>query len=168
MSRGWKKLRSLAGYLLLLLAVITAIDIWRSQDIVAGTKTLGTLTTLDGQVLDLTALSEQQPVLVYVWASWCGVCRWVSPMVSLAARQLPVVGIAVTSGPEEKLTAYVDKHRLKFAVVNDGQARLARTLGIGVTPTLMVASHGKLDYITTGFTTLPGMFLRIWLAHIGN
>ncbi|MBL1378760.1 protein disulfide oxidoreductase [Zobellella iuensis] len=165
MSRPWRKrLRSAFGYLLLLIVVVSAVDLWRSRDMPTTLAVLGPLTTLEGKELDLAALSREEPVLIYVWASWCGICRFVSPMVNLVGE--PLVSIAIASGPDARVTGYLAQHGYDFAVVNDEHHVLARRLGIQATPTLMVASKGELKYATTGFTTLPGIYLRLWLAKI--
>lgn len=152
------------GYLVLLMAIVTAVDVWRSQDLPTEVAALGTMTTLTGDEVDLAALSAEQPVLVYVWASWCGVCSLVSPMVNMV--DTPVVSIALASGHNAKLASYVREKGYNFAVVNDEDSRIGQTLGIKVTPTLMVAYQGKLRYATSGITTLPGMKARLWLARL--
>jgi thioredoxin 1 len=49
-------------------------------------------------------LQAQQPVLVYLWASWCGPCRLVSPSVDAIAQnysdRLKVVKMEVDPNPE--------------------------------------------------------------------
>ncbi|WP_319781949.1 protein disulfide oxidoreductase [Oceanisphaera sp. IT1-181] len=154
------------AYLLLLMVIVTAVDVWRSQDLPTEVAALGTMTTLSGDEIDLGAMSAKQPVLVYVWASWCGVCRIVSPMVDMVGA--PVVSIALSSGHDRKVSGYVREKGYDFSVVNDTDNHLGQTLGIRVTPTLMVAYKGELRYATAGITTLPGMYARLWVAHVLN
>lgn len=49
-------------------------------------------------------LQADQPVLVYFWASWCGPCRLMSPIVDWAAQtygdRLKVVKMEVDPNPE--------------------------------------------------------------------
>ncbi|WMC09739.1 redoxin family protein [Oceanimonas pelagia] len=160
------RLKRLLGYGLMLLLVMTAVDLWRSRDLPASAEGLGELVTLDGKRVDLVAHSHNEPVLLYVWASWCGVCRLVSPMVDLVPGA--VMTMAIASGSDQKVAAYLKDKGHDFAVINDENNRLARRLNIGVTPTLMVVHRGELKLATTGFTTLPGMMLRRWLVQIGD
>ncbi|PSJ44827.1 protein disulfide oxidoreductase [Zobellella endophytica] len=160
----WRRPARGLAYLLLLAAVVGAVDLWRGRALPTEAVALGSLTTLEGKTLDLVALSRERPVLVYIWASWCGACRFVSPMVDLVGE--PVVSIAIASGSDDRVAGYMAQHGHDFAVVNDEHNILARRLGIQATPTLLVASQGELKYATTGFTTLPGMYLRLWLAKI--
>ncbi|MBU3824724.1 MAG: protein disulfide oxidoreductase [Candidatus Oceanisphaera merdipullorum] len=164
-----KKIGKGLAYLLVLMVMVTAVDMWRSQDLPTDVAALGTMTTLSGDEIDLNALSADQPVLVYVWASWCGVCRIVSPMVDMVKVSMvnaPVVSIALASGSNAKLAHYVQEKGYDFSVVNDTDNRLGQVLGIKVTPTLMVAYKGELRYATSGITTLPGMLGRLWLARL--
>lgn len=163
-NRAGKKVAKGLLYLLIIMVVVTAVDVWRSKDLPTDIAALGTLATLDGEVMDLEALSQEQPVLVYVWATWCGVCRIVSPMVEWV--DAPVVSIALASGHDAKVAGYVRDKGYDFSVVNDADHRLGQTLGISVTPTLMVAHNGKLRFATAGITTLPGMYARLWLARL--
>lgn len=164
-GKSWRK-RIGSGfiYLLLIATVVTAVDLWRSRDLPAEVAALGSMSTLNGDIINLDAMSRDQPVLVYVWASWCGVCRVVSPMVDMVGA--PVVSIAIASGPNARVTGYVREKGYGFAVVNDEDNRLAQTLGVSVTPTLMVAHNGELRFATAGITTLPGIYARLWLARL--
>lgn len=158
------KLGTTLLYLLVMMVIVTAVDIWRSKDLPSDIAALGPLTTLDGSTIDLEAVSTEQPVLVYVWATWCGVCRVVSPMVDMVGA--PVVSIALASGSDAKVAAYGRDKGYDFPVVNDADHALGKTLGISVTPTLMVAHKGELRFATAGITTLPGMYARLWLARL--
>ncbi|MGO1793522.1 MAG: protein disulfide oxidoreductase [Oceanisphaera sp.] len=159
-----KKLGKGVVYLLMLIVIVTAVDLWRSKDLPSNVDALGLLTTLERETLDLAAISDEKPVLVYVWATWCGVCRLVSPMVDMVGE--PVVSIALASGVDPKVAGYVREKGYQFTVVNDADNKLGQTLGISVTPTLMVAYKGELRFATAGITTLPGMVARLWLARL--
>ncbi len=159
-------LKRLLGYALVLLVVMTAVDLWRSRSLPASADALDGLVTLQGKPVSLATQSQHEPVLLYVWASWCGVCRLVSPMVDLVPGR--VMSIAIASGSREKVQAYMNDKGYDFPVINDENNRLARALGIGVTPTLMIVHKGELKLATTGFTTLPGMILRRWLVQFGD
>ena len=137
--RRW--LRELAVWLLIGAAVSLAVDYFR-QPALPQNVSATSLQTLDGRTLDLHAISQQKPLLLYVWATWCGVCRYTTPSVaSLAADGGNVL-----------------------PTVNDPSGQLARQWDIQVTPTLVVISQGEVKSVTTGWTSSWGMRLRLWLA----
>ncbi|SNY65826.1 protein disulfide oxidoreductase [Enterobacter sp. CC120223-11] len=125
------------------------------------------LQTLDGKTIDFTELSQDRPLLVYVWATWCGVCRYTTPSVAAMAEQGDnVVTVALRSGDDATLSHWLDKKKYAMPVVNDEQGQLSRLWQIQVTPTLVVISKGEVKSVTTGFTSGWGMKLRLWWAGI--
>jgi len=123
------------------------------------------LQTLDGKTVNLAEMSQDRPLLVYVWATWCGVCRYTTPSVAAMAEQGDnVVTVALRSGDNATLSRWLEKKKYTMPVVNDEQGQLSRAWQIQVTPTLVVMSKGKVKSVTTGFTSGWGMKLRLWWA----
>lgn len=62
----------------------------------------GVITITDAE-FETEVLKAEQPVLVYFWASWCGPCQLMSPMINLAASKysdrLKVVKLEVDPNP---------------------------------------------------------------------
>lgn len=163
--RRWpRRLRRLAIELLLLLALVAALDWYRAPDAraVAGAR----LATTQGAQVDFQA--QRQPTVLYVWAEWCGYCRHTSPAIERLHRSgHRVVSLAMQSGTDAQVQAYMRAHGLTFPVVNDPDGAISQALGVGVTPTIAIVSDGRMRLATSGWTSEFGLRLRLWLARWG-
>lgn len=125
------------------------------------------LTLLSGQRLTLGQFSRDKAVLVYFWGSWCGVCRYQSPIIDdLAADGVPVVGVAVRSGSSAEVAAYMEKRGLGFPTVNDEDGSLSGAWRIVATPTVVLVKNGKMVHYTTGISSYWGLRARIFQADV--
>ena len=163
-SKLTRLLRELVLWLSIGIAVSIAVDYFR-QPALSQNFSATALQTLDGEPVDLIAMSKERPLLVYVWATWCGVCRYTTPAVAtLAAEGGNVMSVALRSGDNAMLEKWLAKKKMTLPTVNDASGELARQWDVQVTPTLVVISHGEVKSITTGWTSSWGIRLRLWLA----
>jgi thioredoxin 1 len=85
-------------------------------------------------------LNSEKPVLLDFWASWCGPCRMLSPIVDKIAN--------------EKSSITVGKVNV------DEQPELARQFGVMSIPTLIVFKNGKITQQSVG-VRLKGAILKM-------
>lgn len=79
--------------------------------------------TLTSENFEKEVLKSDKPVLVDFWASWCGPCRMVGPIV-------------------DEIAAETTTHKVGKVNVDEQQA-LAQRYGVMSIPTLMVFKDGK-------------------------
>jgi thioredoxin 2 len=96
-----------------------------------------------GEVADAASL----PVVVDLWAPWCGPCRLVSPALEQVATDLA--------------------GRIKLVKVNvDISPKLQERFAVQAIPTLLVLQHGRVTARRAG--AAPAVDLRAWVeAAIG-
>jgi len=164
-KKGWgTRIKSMLGYLLFFLVVGWGVDAWRAQELVSGKAPILTAVSVQGKPIDLMAMSQEKPVLVYFWATWCSVCSTVSPSVDFVSDGHQVVTVALSSGPDARVQRYLQAKDYDFTVVNDEKGTISREWGISVTPTLFVIDKGEISSVTTGFTSPFGMWARLFLS----
>ena len=157
-------LREAGKALLLMLGVTFALDQWNGRDI-PDTKIPPIVTrSLSAQNIDVMAMSKDQPVVLYFWATWCGACKFVSPTVNWVSSNYSVVSVALSSGSDARIQRYLNAHEYTFETINDTQGSLAKDWGIRVTPSIVIIKDGEIRSITTGITTPIGLLARLWLA----
>ncbi|PSU14527.1 protein disulfide oxidoreductase [Photobacterium gaetbulicola] len=150
--------------LLVLLVVTTGLDIWRSQSMPQGDTPHLVAESTTGEQIDLIARSHEKPVMVYFWGTWCSVCRFVSPTIDWLDSDYDVISIAVNSGDNRRLNGYLDHHGYGFTTINDNRGALMREWGISAVPSIFIIKSGKVSSVTTGFSTPPGLWLRMRMA----
>ena len=111
--------KNILQFALFLAVLSVAADYWRrpSAPLDAAAHPLS---TLSGSSLTLAQHSSNQTVLLYFWGSWCGICRHTSPVIQkLHEDGVAVLGVAVQSGSDADIRAYLDKQAWHFDNIND-------------------------------------------------
>lgn len=114
---------------------------------IGGTLQEATLQGLFGPQQKLSAY-RGKPLIINVWASWCGPCR--QEMQSLqrlayrpGATRYAVIGISTDDDPEAA-RAYLKKARITFSQFIDSQLKMENMLGADKIPlTLLVDAKGR-------------------------
>ncbi|WP_439836949.1 protein disulfide oxidoreductase [Aeromonas enteropelogenes] len=163
----WQRWGKEALWLLLMALVIsTLLDLWRSPILPEGAMS-APITLQDGTTTDLATLSRGKPLLVYYWASWCGVCRFTTPTVeTLWQEGENVLTVVLRSGSDAQLREGMAKKELTFPIHNDESGALAARWKVGVTPTFLIVKDGALVSSTTGWSSGLGLTLRLWWASL--
>lgn len=159
--RYW--LKEILILVVLAIAISAAMDWFRSQSLPTESAPPITGVTLDGESVDVIAMSYEQPVMVYFWATWCPACKFVSPTVDWLSQYYPVIGVAGSSGTSARVRQFMHAQEYQFSNINDERGEIFNRWNISVTPTVFIIKDGKVESITTGIITPPGMLARLWL-----
>lgn len=165
-QKAWSVLKTVLLYGLIFAVVYTAINWWR-QPVMPANPELQ-LTDYQGQMVDLAALSDEKPTLVYFWGTWCPVCRVTSPTIDKLAAQnnYPTVTVAIKSGSDQELRRYLTEHNYSFTTVNDKEGRIFADWQGQVTPSYVILNEGEMSQGLTGVQPLWSLKLRLWLSSI--
>lgn len=94
---------------------------------------------LDGSTFDL-ASQKGSVVLLNIWATWCGPCRFEIPELdklhrSYESRGFKVIGISVDEGGAKDVQPFVTAQKMSYPIVLDPDGKLATMLQTTVIPT---------------------------------
>jgi len=151
-----------AAFVILFCVVSLALDVWRGQHIPKYTLPTTPLVTLNTDTINIDSLSDNQLVVVYFWATWCGPCKVTTPSVKQLAKHYPVVSIAMASGDNATLARFAHNAQITFPVINDNAQTLARSWGVKVTPSVLFIKNSKVLGFTAGVSGYPGLLARSW------
>lgn len=143
-----KSRQSLLGLFALLLAGALAW-VWFSSPGLTQAPAI-TLTTLDGQRIDLNSL-RGKPALVTFWATTCPTCVKEMPELMALHREMgpqgfSVIGIAMSYDPPQQVLRVAAEKAIPYPIALDPQGEAARAFGsVMLTPTsFLIAPDGRI------------------------
>jgi thiol-disulfide isomerase/thioredoxin len=124
------------------------------------------VTALDTrQSQPLSALAAGRPVVVNLWATWCGPCRQEMPLLADAQQRTPGVRFLFVNQGEtsQAVNAYLTEHRLALRDVQlDPTAAVGPALGSRALPTtLFYDARGRLVDQHVGVLSRASLQLRL-------
>lgn len=149
---------------MLLTILLNIISFYKSQDLNKEKLSISTLKLLDGVPY---TISDQKPTLIYLWATWCPICKIESNHIQTLSKHFEVLSIAVDSGSDEEIKNYLHTHSLDFKVYNDYDRQISNTLNIKGYPTILIYDKNK-NLITSdiGYTSTITLYLKMLWAGV--
>ena len=121
-----------------------------------------TFTLIDGTTY---SLKIGKPLLIHFWATWCPTCKLEAANIQSIAKEYEVLTIAVNSGENSKIKAYMKEKDLHFPVVNDSNGKWAQQFHVEAYPTTFIYDgKGALKFTEVGYTTTVGLMARLKLS----
>lgn len=156
--------KSFFSYLVMFVVIYSLINWWR-KPVMPSAPTLQ-FHSIQAHRIDLNRLSEQQPVLIYFWGTWCSVCRQTSPSVQKLAssHNYPIVSVAVSSGDNQDIAQYMHQKGLDFITINDDNGAIFRQWQGQVTPSYVILKNGQAVQSFTGIQPSWLLNLRLKIA----
>ncbi len=93
-----------------------------------------------------------KPILLHVWASWCGVCKREQPtLVKLKERGVPIIGVNYRDDPDSA-KRFLDQYGNPFKLnLVDMSGKFGLDLGVYGTPeTYVIDGEGRMFYRHVG------------------
>jgi thiol-disulfide isomerase/thioredoxin len=166
--RAWR-IRPLARPLAA--GAVTAVCLWTFGSLALGrhdTPALPDLMVTDlatGRTMTLVEAAAGRPVVVNLWASWCGPCRQEMPVLAAAQRREPGVGFLFVNQGEAPaaIRAYLQREQLALdGVLLDSASALGPAVGSrGLPTTLFHDAQGRRVGAHFGVINAAGLEARL-------
>ncbi len=151
-----KYIKQFALFLVLAVVIGFIADSWRFSKLDDKQVSAQVLATLVQQLPaeQKNQFDQGEPLLVYLWATWCPFCKVTSGAVNNMFDEYPVASIALTSGSPSDVTAFQAESGHTFSFYNDHDGALTKALGLSVTPTFLIIDRtGEIQFMSVGMTT---------------
>ena len=163
-TQAKKHWRSWLIYLFLFIVVMQLANWWKTRDAASGNLSEFTGELLDGTDFSIAEFAGE-PVLFHFWATWCPICELENGTIQSISQDYPVISIASWSEGKAEVQAYLEENQLTFPVMLDSNGELAQSFGLkGVPASFILDPDGEITFVETGYTTEPGLRLRLWLS----
>lgn len=155
--------------ILVVLVIYLAIKAFMQRDLVDGPVPLveGALLGVHGSRNQSFNIQSYQgkPLLLHFWTTWCSICKMEQSSIASISEDYQVITVAMNSGNDMEITAYLEEQGLSFPVTVDENGAIAQRFGVkGVPTSFIIDSNGDIKFTEVGFTSELGLRARLWLA----
>lgn len=161
-----KRIIKLLVEILIFVIIFFAIMTWMKRGMIKGEPPRIDIVDLQGQAINFDSYAGE-PMLLHFWASWCKICEFERGVVNAVSEDWPVLSIAMQSGDNETVKAFMQQKKISWRTVADENGAIANDYGVvGVPSSFILNKQGQIIMTDTGYTTSWGLRLRLWLAKV--
>jgi len=144
---------------ILIFILTNMISYIRKPDLESDRLPKTAVTLLDGSTFQK---EEGRPLVIHFWATWCRVCKMEAQNIETLSKKYDVLTIAVNSGSDDEVKAYMKERNLTFKVYNDADGSWAEKFKVEAFPTTFIYDgEGELKFTEVGYTTTAGLLARL-------
>ena len=156
-----KILKEIAIALLMIFVISNVMSYLRKPTLESNALPQIEVKLLDGSAFSSKAI-EGKPIIIHFWATWCPTCRLEATNIQSVSEKYTVLTIAVQSGDDRKVEAYIKENGLDFEVLNDIDGAWAKKFKVEAFPTTFIYDgKGELKFTEVGYTTTAGLLTRL-------
>lgn len=157
-----KYIKEIIKFVVILTIMLNLVSYYRSIDLNKEKLSEQTFKLLDNTTY---SVPNDKPILVHFWATWCPTCAVEAANIERISKDYEVITIAVQSGDKKNIQKYLEKHNLKFKVVNDKDGFYSQKFNISVFPTTIIYDKEKnLTFSEVGYTSTFGLYWRMFFS----
>lgn len=156
--------------IVVILAIYLSVKSFMQRDLVDGPVPPLEGTLLGGQSFTIQSYQGKpqfkgKPQLLHFWATWCSICKMEENSIASISDDYEVITVAMKSGNDMEIAAYLEEQGLSFPVVVDENGVIAQRFGVrGVPTSFIIDPEANIKFTEIGFTSELGLRLRLWLA----
>lgn len=162
-----KKVGRLVIELVIIAAIIFAVQAWRTKDMLAtdGSVQIEPIKTVSLAGEPMMLAKESERTLLYFFAPWCRVCNWsIGSLESLGETNLNIVPVAMDYESLEEVEAFVAKHNIDVDVAL-GNSQIGQMFGIQGYPSYYLLDENQQVIAKHfGYTTSTQIKLQNWMT----
>lgn len=155
-------LKEIVIYGVVLLVFANLISYLRSPELDRRPTFAGTL--IDGGTATLEEFAGR-PLILHFWATWCPTCKMEAPAIDALSKEYQVLTVAVESGDNAEIGAFMQEKGYTFPVLNDRDGTIRRHFKVKAFPTTFILDkNGEVVFTEVGYTSNIGFRIRMKLA----
>ena len=156
-----KYIKEFIKFSIIFVLLLNLISYYKSQDLNKNKLQYDSFILINK---DEYKISNDKPLLIYFWATWCPICNLQSQNIQRMSKYYEVITIV----PQEnlgKIEEYMKKNNLTFKVVNDESGLISQNFNISSFPTTLIYDNEKnLKFSDVGYTSTIGLYVRMLLT----